>query len=213
MIMIPILSALYAPKVAVPVLLLVDFVTTLPLLRDAVRRCAWREIVPLVGGYAVTLPLGILVLLLADPVLLTRAMAVVVLIVAVAMALGWRRRTAPGRAATLATGGVSGLMAGSIGIGGPPVILFWLSGQDGAARTRANIVVFFALSGIFAMVGYATAGVLTADAAALAVALGLPYGLGLLIGARAFGRTDDGFYRRVALGIIGSVGVTTLVLG
>jgi uncharacterized membrane protein YfcA len=80
------------------------------------------------------------VLLVADPALLTRAMAILVLAVAFALALGVRRQRAPGLAATVATGGLAGLLSGSTGIGGPPVILFWLSGQDAAARTTIGTV-------------------------------------------------------------------------
>ena len=210
MILVPVLAILYGPRVAVPVLLLVDIVLTVPMVVTAVRRCAWGEVLPLVVGFVVTLPLGVYLLLVADPRLLTQAMAAVVLLVAVAMALGLRRTAPPGRPATLATGAASGLLAGSTGIGGPPVILFWLSGQDAAARTRANIVVFFGFTGVAALIGFAGAGVLTANVWLLTALLMPTYGLGLWLGARAFGRTGDAVYRRIALAVIAAVGCGTL---
>ncbi|TVQ41586.1 MAG: sulfite exporter TauE/SafE family protein [Geminicoccaceae bacterium] len=210
MILIPVLAALYGPRLAVPVLLLVDIVLTVPMVVGAVRRCAWGEVLPLVAGFVVALPFGVYVLLVADPTVLTRAMAVVVLLVAAAMALGLRRRSAPGRLASVATGGVSGLLGGSIGIGGPPVILFWLSGQDPAARTRANIIAFFGVTGVVALIGFLLAGIMTADVLVLTALLMPAYALGLWAGARAFGRTADGFYRRAALAIITAIGLSTL---
>jgi uncharacterized membrane protein YfcA len=212
MILVPVLAILYGPRVAVPVLLLVDILLTVPMVVTAVRRCAWGEVLPLVAGFAVTFPLGVYLLLVADPRHLTQAMAVVVLAVAAAMALGLRRTTQPSRPATVATGSAAGLLAGSTGIGGPPVILFWLSGQDAAARTRANIVVFFGFTGIIALAGFGTAGVLTADVLLLTAFLMPTYALGLWLGARAFDHTGDALYRRLALAIITAVGLSTLAL-
>jgi uncharacterized membrane protein YfcA len=211
MILVPVLAALYGPRIAVPVILLVDVVLTVPMVVRAVRLCAWSEVLPLLLGLALMLPLGLWVLLVADPALLTRAMAILVLLVALALALGLRRKRAPGRAATVATGGLAGFLSGSTGIGGPPVILFWLSGQDKAVRTRANIVAFFGCTGVVALVGYGTAGILTVRVVTLAALLMPAYALGLWLGSRVFGLADDGVYRRAALAIIALVGLATLL--
>ncbi|MFW5833082.1 MAG: sulfite exporter TauE/SafE family protein [Pseudomonadota bacterium] len=211
MILVPVLAALYGPRMAVPVMLLVDVVLTVPMVVRAVPRSAWSEVSPLLLGFALLLPVGLWVLVVADPVVLTRAMAVLVLLVALALALGLRRRRAPGLAATIATGGLAGLLLGSTGIGGPPVILFWLSGDDGAVRTRANIVAFFGCTGVVALLGYGAVGILTLEVLALAVALMPAYALGLWLGSRVFGLADDGVYRRAALAIIALVGLATLL--
>jgi hypothetical protein len=127
------------------------------------------------------------------------------------MALGYRRRSRPGRAGTAAVGAAAGLLSGATGIGGPPVVLFWLSGQDGAPRVRANIFVFFAFTGTLSLAGLATAGLVTVEALRLALVLGPAFALGLVLGARVFGRTDDRTYRRAALLIIAAIGVMTVV--
>ncbi|MEO1090885.1 MAG: sulfite exporter TauE/SafE family protein [Pseudomonadota bacterium] len=211
MILVPILAATHGPQLAVPVLLLVDMGPTMPLAWRARRHCAWREVLPLATGFLVAMPFGVLVLLAADPVTLTRTMAILVIVVAAAMALGLRRTRPPGLPATLAVGASAGLLSGSTGIGGPPVVLFWLSGQDAAPRTRANVMVYFALSGVIGLVALTTAGLITPEVVAFSLALMVPYGGGLWLGAASFGRTDDATYRRLALGLIAAVGLTILV--
>lgn len=213
MVLVPILAATYGPRVAVPVLMLTDFVLTLPLAWRARRRCAWREVVPVTLGHVVALPAGIAVLVVADPTLLTRATGVLVLVVAAAMALGLRRRTASTRGATVGIGLAAGFLSGATGIGGPPVVLFWLAGPDAAARLRANLIVFFALAAVLSIAGLALARVVTPQVLALTLALWPAYGLGLVAGGRVFKGADERLYRPLALTIIAVAGLTALVRG
>ncbi len=211
MVLVPILAATFGPRLAVPVLTLLDLALTAPIAWRLRRRCAPREVLPLMAGHALALPVGIMVLVTADPEALRRAMGALVLAVALLMALGWRRRTAPGSTATVAVGGAAGFLSGATGIGGPPVVLFWLSGQDGAPRVRANIFVFFTLTGTLALAGFAVAGLVTAEALRLALMLGPAYAAGLLLGGRVFGRADERLFRPAALLLIAAIGVVSLV--
>jgi hypothetical protein len=211
MVLVPILAASHGPQVAVPVLVLIDFVLTLPLAWRARRRCAWREVAPVALGHAAALPAGLAVLVLADPTLLTRATGGLVLAMAAAMALGLRRTTPPRRGTALGIGLGAGLLSGSTGVGGPPVVLFWLAGPDAPPRMRANLMVFFALSSVLSLTGLAVAGVITAAVAALALLLWPAYALGLLAGGRLFTGADARLYRPLALVIVAGAGLTALL--
>ena len=217
MVLVPILAASHGPQVAVPVLVLIDFVLTLPLAWRARRRCAWREVAPVALGHAAALPAGLAVLVLADPALLTRATGGLVLAMAAAMALGLRRTTPPGRGSALGIGlGIglgAGFLSGSTGVGGPPVVLFWLAGPDAPPRMRANLMVFFALSSVLSLTGLALAGVITAAVATLALVLWPSYALGLLAGGRLFTGADARLYRPLALVVVAGAGLTALVFG
>lgn len=211
MVLVPILAASHGPQIAVPVLVLIDFVLTLPLAWRARRRCAWREVAPVALGHAAALPAGLAVLILADPALLTRATGGLVLAMAAAMALGLRRTTPPGRRTALGIGLGAGFLSGSTGVGGPPVVLFWLAGPDAPPRMRANLMVFFALSSVLSLTGLAVAGVITAAVATLALVLWPSYALGLLAGGRLFSGADARLYRPLALVIVAGAGLTALL--
>lgn len=213
MVLIPILSTLYGPKTAVPVLLLTDYVLTAPMAWRARRLCAWREIVPLTAGHVLALPIGLTILVAADAGLLTRAMGFLVLAVVVVMAFGYRRTTAPTPAGSFLVGNSAGFLSGAVGIGGPPVILFWLSGQDTAPRVRANIFVFFALTGALSFVGLTYAGLMTRSVLELTLALMPAYLAGLLVGARAFRGTGEEAFRQAALAIVAGVGILAVLAG
>jgi hypothetical protein len=211
MVLVPILAATYSPRIAVPVLVLTDFILTLPLAWRARRQCVWHEIVPLTGGYAAALPAGLAVLVVADPTRLTRVTGLLVLAMAAAMALGLRREARAGRRAAAGVGLASGFLAGSTGVGGPPVVLFWLGGGDAAPRVRANLIVFFTVAGAFSLALLTASGL--ADRATLTLtAVIMPvYGLGLVAGSRGFKGLPERVYRPAALVLIGAAGLTALV--
>ncbi len=211
MVLVPILAATHGPQTAVPVLVLTDFVLTLPLAWVARRRCAWREILPLTSGYALALPLGIAVLLVADPTLLTRATGLLVLAMAAAMALGLRREAGASRRAAAGVGLASGFLAGSTGVGGPPIVLFWLGGRDTAPQVRANLIVFFTVVGALSLTLLTVSGLNNHETLTLTAVIMPVYGLGLLAGARGFTGLPERVYRPAALALIATAGLTALL--
>lgn len=210
MIMIPVLSAFLSPVVAVPILNLVDAVTSLPMVPPAMRRCRWREVVPLFLGAVVLMPLGVYFLQVIDPVLLRHAMAVLILAMAIVMAFGLRYKGEPNRLVSLAVGAVSGLMSGAIGLSGPPVILFWLGGQANALTARANVIAYFGLMTVALIATMIWNGLFTSLVLSLSLVLMPLYALGLAIGARGFRFASEHSFRYVALALIAAVAVISL---
>jgi len=210
MIMIPVLSAFLSPVVAVPILNLVDAVTTLPMLPPATRQCRWREVIPLFLGAVILMPLGVHLLKAVDPVLLRHVMAGLILVMAIVMAFGLRYRGEPNRLVSLAVGAVSGLMSGAIGLSGPPVILFWLGGQANALTARANVIAYFGLMTVALIATMVWNGLFTAQVIGLSLVLMPVYALGIALGARGFRFASEHSFRYVALGLIGAVAVISL---
>ena len=119
-----------------------------------------------------------------------------------ALVAGWRR-SAPGVArAVLGVGAATGFVGGLTGLMGPIAVLFQLSSQDGAARSRANVLVFLTVSSVLLLPLMALQGVITSGALWLGLVLTLPYGAGSLLGQRLFSPDRETLYRRVAYGII-----------
>ncbi|MCB9958963.1 MAG: sulfite exporter TauE/SafE family protein [Rhodospirillaceae bacterium] len=213
MILVPSLSVLFAPVVAVPVMSLTDSVCTLPIVIDSFRRCDWRQVLPLALSSAVTFPVGVQVLVHLDAAVLTVAIGLLVLAVTALMAAGWRYRGHIGLWATLATGATAGFLGGAIGIAGPPVILFWLAGQADAVRVRANLFAYFGCSSVISLTTLTVAGLFTGEVLWLTLILAPVFALALMLGGRLFRRADERVFRLVALGIVGLVGLAAVVSG
>ena len=212
LILTPVFSAFYSPALAVPTLGVADLLIGLPLTIQAYRRCNWREVLPLALSATVTLPLGAWLLVSTSPAVLRIAMSLFVLLAVCVLAFGWRYSRTPGLPTTLAVGGVSGAMSGAIGMGGPPVVVFWLAGQTNAALARANTMAFFGVLSIGTQVMYWFNGLLTPAVLILAALLIPVYGAGLYAGAHAFSVVSETTFRRIAFTLVAAVAISTLVV-
>ncbi len=209
---IPLISAVYEPRIAAPTLLLIDLVGSAPFTIRELPRCNWREVVPIIAAAALAVPLGTMALILIDPIVLRWMIAALVLGLLGVLASGWRYRGQPTLPVTAGVGVVAGLGSGAAQIAGPAVIIFWLGGAADAATVRANLMVFFLLMDAITGVSYLAQGVLKSDVVALAVLLGVPFIVSMWIGSRWFHGTSDLAYRRAAYAIIVAAAIVSLPL-
>ncbi len=212
MIYMPLVAAIYDPRIAAVTILLVDFVSTLPFAIPETRRCTWREVLPVSVAMAVGVPFGTWALIALDPIVLRWCIAIVVLSLLPPLMLGWRYQAQPNMAVTIGVGLFSGVSAGAVQIAGPPVILYWLSRAGSAVAVRANIMVFFMICGVVLIAAYAYEGLFTARALALAPLLGVFYLGGVGLGSYLFRGASDLLYRRIAYAVIAIAAVLSIPL-
>ena len=212
LIYIPLISAVYGPRVAVPTLLLIDTICSLPWAVKAMPACNWREVWPVAIAGTLTLPLGVALLVYVDPLWLRWFISALVLIALGVLIAGWRYQGRPTWYAAAATGAAAGIGGGAVQIAAPPLLIFWLGGQNSAATVRANIMVYFIWSGTLSIVAYAYSGLFTVQTVTLSLLFGIPFAVALGFGANWFHGTSDTLYRRVAYVIIGTAGLISLPL-
>ena len=80
-----------------------------------------------------------------DPLLIRRIIGGLILGFVVLLISGKVQYSQAHLAVTSVVGGLSGFLTGLAGIGGPPVVLYEMSGENAAADNRANLIVFFRL--------------------------------------------------------------------
>ena len=211
LILTPVFSAFYTPAIAVPTLGFADWVMSSPMVIKSLRRCVWREVLPLGLSAVVAVPLGSYVLATTDPYALRIGISVFVLLAVGALASGWRYRGTPSMTVTLLVGLFAGVLGGAIGMSGPPVVLFWLGGQADAGQARTNTLAFFGVSALATMTMYVVNGLLTWRVIGLAVIVMPVYGLGLFLGSRAFRLLPERAFRFIAFSLIGAISMATLV--
>ena len=212
MVFVPVAAALYEPKEAVVLLFVMDLLIPIPVIVRSVPHCNWREILPLFLGATVALPLGVHLLLTADPEALRWGISLTILAATAALGSGWRYRGHPGFAATAAIGASSGLAGGIASLYGPPIILFWLGGQSGAMQVRANTFVYFGLTTFVSGAVFLWHGMFTWWNVVVGLALAVPYSLTMVAGTRAFRLVSDRQYRLAALGLCALISVAALPL-
>jgi hypothetical protein len=158
------------------------------------------------------MPFGLALLLGVPGDFLRIGVGAVSIAMAVALAAGFSL-PAPGRAGTLAVGGVSGVLCTSIGINGPPVVLFLQALRLPTDVFRAGLSTFFVLNGFVSLTIFVFSGVIGVDTLPL-VALGLPaLFVGHWLGRRLLPRFGPTTFRRFVLFLLVASASTALVDG
>lgn len=199
MVMSPPLALLLGPLVTVPVVLLLESVAAAPMLVQLRHLVRWRVIGPIIAMACLTVPLGTYVLVTADPLVMRRVIAGVVIVFSLLLLRGWRYAGKHRLATGLGLGAVSGTMVGATSMGGPPVILYLLAGPDPIDTTRANLTYFVGAISLAGVAVLALNGVLGLQGLGLAALLAPGYYLGMVAGTRLFSRFNDTRFRRFTL--------------
>ncbi|MCI5074616.1 sulfite exporter TauE/SafE family protein [Oricola sp.] len=210
MIVGPVGAMTFGPQVAIVVLLVIDTLPMVPLIVSSARKVSMRELLPVVAGYGLLVPIGIWILKTGDTTMLRWSMSTVILIAAVLLWSGWCYRGPRNVAVRLGVGGMSGFLGGACAVAGPPVILYWMALSTGAGLVRANLLIYFAITQLLSGTGLLVAGILTKQSILLGALCTPAYLAGLLVGARLFGFASDKAYRRVALTIVIAAAILTL---
>jgi uncharacterized membrane protein YfcA len=147
-----------------------------------------------------------------DPLAVRWATDGLALLMLVILVSGWRFRGDPTPPLSFGVGATAGLMGGSTGVSGPPVIAYWLGGRSTAANLRDNIMGYYALSSSSTDVVYFIQGLFTWHTAAYAV-LGWPaYAGGLWAGAHLFSKSSEKAFRYAAYALIAFAVLASLPL-
>lgn len=186
----------------VPSIFLLEVAASINLIVGIWREIDWRSLRWLMLGYAIGLPVGTYALIAApaDPAQILLSLFVVA--TAVMMLRGFRLEQTPGPTASTATGTASGVLNGAFGIGGPPVILFYLSTPGAAAIGRASIIFFFLFTDLLGVAYFATQGLVTRQSFVQFIFWMPTLLIGVWIGAHAFKRVDQATFRRWVLIIL-----------
>ncbi|MDJ1009505.1 MAG: sulfite exporter TauE/SafE family protein [Paracoccaceae bacterium] len=206
----PIGARVTDPVTAVAMFAVAALGSALTVLPQAWAACDRRASLTVTAAALAVLPLGVAVLRAGDPEAIRLAVSAVVIATLAALMAGWRYRFTPGPAAWLGVGGAVGFLGGATGLNGPPLVLFQLGGQDGAARSRANTIVPLTLSSFAVLPVLALQGALAAPAIWLGLLILPLYALGGFIGRRLFDPARARLYRWSAYAIIAVAAVAGL---
>lgn len=212
LIYVPIASGYMPPTMVVFTLIVMDFVGPVPLYPRAFRHWNKPEVLRMVAGAIVGVTAGIWLLTKMDPYVFRWIASGLVIVAVIAIASGWRYSGKVGPRTPIAVGTASGFLGGFSGIGGPPVILFYLGGQGRPEVIRANILIFFLFGEFISLANFAARGLMTWEGFYLGLVLILPYLLGSVIGAQGFKRIGENTFRPIAFVIIAAAAVIGLPL-
>jgi uncharacterized protein len=189
------LSLVLPPVVVVPSIFLLEVAASIRLLPAVWGQVHWRSIRVLLLGCVLATPLGVWALASVPATPMKVALAIFVLGSAILLIRGAALKSMPGPVATFGTGVATGLLNGGFGMGGPPLVIFYLSTPAGVAAGRASIIAFIIATDAMGLGFQARAGLITPETFRLAAWFLPSLLLGVWLGSRAFSHADPTRFR------------------
>lgn len=208
MLMAPIFAILFGSAEMIVTVVAIELVVSLQLFPQVRGHADWKILAPMSIAACAAMPLGVWLLASVDKNTIVTGVSAIIVAFVLMMWSGWKYtgRRSPWASATV--GAVSGAMMATTSVGGPPVLIYLLSGNDKPAVHRANIVTYYFLTQFLLIVIVLATGVAGWDALARAVVLFPMMVLGAWAGGRMFhGLASERLYRNVALAILFATGV------
>lgn len=209
----PLLILILPPKVVVPLLTLQAMGSNFLILYESRRWVDLGRIWPLMLAGVAGVPFGAYLLVVCDAGPLKTFIGVAIALSALAFLLGFKRQVANERLACVPIGLASGLLNGSTGMSGPPVILFFAN-QGVEKRTfRANLAAYFTVVNLATLPAYLVGGLVTRPVATYAALLFPALVVGLFAGMRLARHVDERAFRRVVLIVVCGAGLLAVASG
>ncbi len=202
MIFLPIAGQFLSPFAALTVLVVIDLFGPLPNVPRALRDGHPGDVARLGVGLFVAMPFGVWALSLVAPEVFRYGVSAVTLVLLILLVAGVRYRGALTRAMIFGTGALGGVMGGSVGLAGPPVILLYMASTQPPAVIRANTLIYLMLADVVLLGLLVAFGEFVLSAVALGLVLTVPYLLGNIAGAAIFRPESERLYRLAAYAII-----------
>jgi uncharacterized protein len=210
---VPLLALFIAPREVVPTVILNNVLLDSVVLATAWREVSLRRIWLLVLAGLITTPVGVLLLDVVDPQPIRVLIGLIVVLSGTAMLAGIRRQFSNERLASGLAGSGGGLMNGLVGLPGPPVILLFANQGMSPSKFRANIVTYFTVVTVIAVVAFWLNGEITRDVASLTAVTIPATSLGVAAGIALHKHVPLDLFYRASLVLVILAGVTVLVAG
>lgn len=211
LIMVPLLALLWGPAEALATMVGLGTINALQLFPSVARVANWKTISPMmIVGVAMT-PLGTLLHVSLDPSVVKKIIAALVLVVTLISLRGWTYRGPTGAVPSSIAGGITGLINGIAGVGGPATVLYLMSLPGKVDEHRANIVLAMSLTTMTVLVSMIFAGVVGQRVLIHIAVFFVPTVAGIWAGAKAFHLMPAHLFRLVVLWFLIAVSVAILL--
>ena len=212
MLMAPIFAILFGSAEMVVTVVAIELVVSLQLFPQVRQHADWKVLTPMSIAACAAMPLGVWLLASVDKNTIVTAVSAVIVAFVILMWTGWKYHGKRSTVATVTVGAISGAMMATTSVGGPPVLLYLLSGNDPPQVNRANIVTYYFLTQFLLIVIVLATGVAGVDALVRGAVLFPVMVLGAWAGGRLFhGLASERLYRNVALTILFATGLFGLL--
>lgn len=202
MIFLPVAGQILSPFEALTVMVVMDVIGPLPNVPRALREGNPLDVMRLTGALIIGVPIGVSVLAMVDPDVFRYGVSIVALILLSMLIGGVRYTGTVSKPMIYSAGGFGGVLAGCVGLPGPPVIMLYMASRQLPQVIRANTMLYLLAAETVMLSVLALFGHLVWAALGIGLLATVPYLLANVIGAAIFRPEMERVYRVVAYMII-----------
>ncbi|MHC1724942.1 MAG: sulfite exporter TauE/SafE family protein [Syntrophobacteraceae bacterium] len=197
-------------KTVIPFANILALVLSLYLFIQLHRHFLWKEVAPLLLASLPGISSGVYILKMVEAWLLELIIALVLLGFSFHYLLATRPKRQVSAHWAWVAGFLSGCLGGSIGMIGPPVIIYSSLQPWGKNTTKSTLVAYFLVAGVGISFLHAATGLLTGEVLKLD-AIALPaFALGAFTGTFCYARIGAESFKKVVTLLILVLGIVTL---
>ncbi len=203
---VPLLVIFMDIRLVVPLSMMFAVVGSLFLIFQLMRQMQWKDLYAVMIGFAPGAAIGVFLLKAFDRDILQLILGTVLVSYSL-YSLFFRIATLKiGKVWAFAVGFSSGFLNGTIGAGGPPVIIYSALQPWSKDKTKVTIQGFAMISSLMTVIAQAFAGLVTWNLLKVFF-LSLPiFVLGTYIGSRFYGAINEQSYKRIIFSLLAVVG-------
>ena len=210
----PLLALILGPKDAIMFVLFTGILTKLTLLCRVWHQSSFSAISLLFAASLVGALPGAYVLKIVSNDTLKLAIGLALLIITFAMARDFRVTIRKPRLAKAVVGVVSGFLATTTSLSGPPVVMYYLNEQTDKEKVRANLTRYFILSNAASLVLSYFFGTLNLELLAANTLICLPaIVMGVMLGEKLFAKFNADTFKKLALAVITGSAIVSILSG
>jgi uncharacterized membrane protein YfcA len=206
----PILILILNPAMVVVVNLLLTLFSNITVLIHSFDKVDLKRILPMIISCLLGIPFGVWVISVITPSIIKLSIGAVVIVSAVLLSIG-SAKPFRARYSSVVAGFLSGLLASSTSLGGPPVVLLMHSQNWSKDSIHPSLAVYFTFLSCFSLSALLLFDKVKLEmittAASLAPALFIGVGLGIIV----FRRINARVFRILSMSIIICAGLFSII--
>ncbi len=213
LILAPILLHILKPTDVVTINLFLGLISNILVLSYSLKKVNLKSIFPMVISSFLGIPIGVWIITVISPSISRILVGGVTVFFAIPLVLGFSKTFKQEKLFGSISGFLSGILASSTSLGGPPVVLFMHSQNWKKDTIHPNLATYFSFLNVSSLVALSVSGLIDAqtiiNAVSLAPALLIGTGLGILI----FRKINTRYFRWFSLTIVICAGILGILSG
>lgn len=212
LIAVPLLS-LFIPELRniTPIIVIYSFLTNIIIVYKTRHYIDLKKILPLIIFGIIATPLGIYILLYINVNTLKIVVGLIITITALAMLRNYKIKIKNQNISYGVVGLLSGLLNGSAGLSGPPVVLFLTNQNTDKDVFRANLTFYGIATNIFAIILFVSEGIVNTSVLNF-TAIYLPaLILGVFGGIKISSKINETLFKNLTIYLILFLGLYTVI--